>query len=77
MHTGRHHVVDVSADSTQHLIAPMEEREKFLSKAFITFKTFTSATVARQVVHMQLVGMLYIMTIFITYVSKYLLMVTI
>eukprot|EP00596_Hydrurales_sp_CCMP1899_P003369 CAMPEP_0119040380 /NCGR_PEP_ID=MMETSP1177-20130426/10294_1 /TAXON_ID=2985 /ORGANISM="Ochromonas sp, Strain CCMP1899" /LENGTH=93 /DNA_ID=CAMNT_0007005381 /DNA_START=1552 /DNA_END=1830 /DNA_ORIENTATION=+ len=53
---GRHHVVDVSSDSTQYLIAPTEEREKFLSKAFITFKTFTSATVARQVVHMQLVG---------------------
>ena len=28
----------------------------FLSKAFITFRTFTAATIARQVVHMQLVG---------------------
>ena len=28
----------------------------FLSKAFVTFKTFTAATTARQVVHMQLAG---------------------
>ena len=28
----------------------------FLSKAFVTFRTFTAATIARQVVHMQLVG---------------------
>ncbi len=39
-----------------YLIAPPEERRMFLSKAFVTFKTFTAATMARQVVHMQLAG---------------------
>jgi len=38
------------------LISPPEERRMFLSKAFVTFKTFTAATTARQVVHMQLAG---------------------
>ena len=38
------------------LISPPEERKMFLSKAFVTFKTFTAATTARQVVHMQLAG---------------------
>ena len=42
--------------ASQYLIAPPEERKMFLSKAFITFRTFTAATIARQVVHMQLVG---------------------
>ena len=46
-----------SADgSSQYLISPPEERKMFLSKAFVTFRTFTAATIARQVVHMQLVG---------------------
>eukprot|EP00595_Chromulina_sp_UTEXLB2642_P000880 CAMPEP_0196766248 /NCGR_PEP_ID=MMETSP1095-20130614/20987_1 /TAXON_ID=96789 ORGANISM="Chromulina nebulosa, Strain UTEXLB2642" /NCGR_SAMPLE_ID=MMETSP1095 /ASSEMBLY_ACC=CAM_ASM_000446 /LENGTH=263 /DNA_ID=CAMNT_0042127115 /DNA_START=782 /DNA_END=1570 /DNA_ORIENTATION=+ len=38
------------------LIAPPEERKMFLSKAFVTFKTFAAATIARQVIHMQLAG---------------------
>lgn len=38
------------------LISPPEERKLYLSKAFVTFKTFTAATTARQVVHMQLAG---------------------
>jgi hypothetical protein len=38
------------------LISPPEHRKRFLSKAFVTFKTFTGATIARQVVHMQLAG---------------------
>lgn len=43
-------------DEEMYLIAPPEERRMFLSKAFVTFKTFTAATMARQVVHMQLAG---------------------
>jgi hypothetical protein len=38
------------------LIRPLEERLKFLPKAFVTFKTFTAAAIARQVIHMQLAG---------------------
>ncbi len=38
------------------LIQPLVERNMFLPKAFVTFKTFTAATVARQVIHMQLAG---------------------
>ena len=36
------------------LIRPLEERSKFLPKAFVTFKSYTAATVAKQVIHMQL-----------------------
>eukprot|EP01036_Dinobryon_divergens_P025868 gene25868-34457_t len=43
-------------DEEASLISPPEERRMFLSKAFVTFKTFTAATTARQVVHMQLAG---------------------
>eukprot|EP01038_Epipyxis_sp_PR26KG_P009590 gene9590-12916_t len=45
-----------SDDERLSLISPPEERKFFLSKAFVTFKTFTSATIARQVLHMQLAG---------------------
>jgi hypothetical protein len=38
------------------LVRPAEERNRFLPKAFITFKTFGAATTARQVIHMQLAG---------------------
>ena len=38
------------------LIRPLEERMKFLPKAFVTFKTFTAAAIAKQVIHMQLAG---------------------
>ena len=45
-----------AAGEATALISPPEERRMFLSKAFVTFKTFTAATTARQVVHMQLAG---------------------
>jgi hypothetical protein len=45
-----------SSEERATLISPPEERRMFLSKAFVTFKTFTAATIARQVIHMQLVG---------------------
>lgn len=38
--------------STQH------DRRLFLSRAFVTFRTFTAATTAKQVIHMQLAGRL-------------------
>jgi uncharacterized protein (DUF2147 family) len=44
------------AEEAQALIRPPEQRKRFLSKAFVTFKSFTAATIARQVVHMQLAG---------------------
>lgn len=47
---------DSTDEEDAFLISPPEERRMFLSKAFVTFKTFTAATIARQVVHMQLVG---------------------
>ena len=56
---GRHaedHQVTGHPDEETSLISPPEVRRLFLSKAFVTFKTFTAATIARQVVHMQLVG---------------------
>ena len=43
-------------DDQTSLISPPEERRLFLSKAFVTFKTFKAATISRQVVHMQLAG---------------------
>jgi len=43
-------------DESVGLIRPLVERQMFLPKAFVTFKTFTAATVARQVIHMQLAG---------------------
>jgi len=52
---GRHQVDHTKPDAT-YLISPPEERRMFLSKAFITFRTFQAATIARQVVHMQLAG---------------------
>ena len=53
---GRHGEYHGSNDERANLISPPEERNMFLSKAFVTFKTFTAATIARQVIHMQLVG---------------------
>eukprot|EP01034_Spumella_vulgaris_P030463 gene30463-37681_t len=42
-------------DETSSLItSPIVDTSMFLSKGFVTFKTFASATTARQVVHMQL-----------------------
>lgn len=38
------------------LMAGVQERRLFLSKAFVTFKTFTAATTAKQVIHMQMAG---------------------
>ena len=38
------------------LIRPFDERNRYFPKAFVTFKTFTAATTARQVIHMQLAG---------------------
>lgn len=46
---------DVS-EEFHSLLPSSEERNLFLSKAFVTFKTFTAATIARQVIHMQLAG---------------------
>eukprot|EP01041_Mallomonas_annulata_P009540 gene9540-19834_t len=46
------------ADEESPLLASPVERRQFLSKAFVTFKTFTSATIARQVLHMQIPGRL-------------------
>jgi hypothetical protein len=43
-------------DDELSLISPPDERKMFLSKAFVTFKTFTAATISRQVIHMQLAG---------------------
>jgi hypothetical protein len=43
-------------NARQSLISPPEERRLFLSKAFVTFKTFAAATTARQIIHMQLAG---------------------
>lgn len=40
------------------LISAPEDRQMYLSKAFLTFKTFTAATTARQVLHMQRVNQL-------------------
>ncbi len=46
----------LGSEESRSLISPPEERRMFLSKAFVTFRTFTAATTARQVVHMQLAG---------------------
>lgn len=53
---GRHGEYHGTNDERANLISPPEERNMFLSKAFVTFKTFTAATTARQVIHMQLIG---------------------
>ena len=50
------HAISNDDDEDAGLISTPEERRMFLSKAFVTFKTFTAATTARQVVHMQLAG---------------------
>ncbi len=47
---------DGTAEENSTLIRSASERAMFLPKAFITFKTFTAATVARQIIHMQRVG---------------------
>ena len=41
---------------SDRLIKPFDERNRYYPKAFVTFKTFTAATTARQVIHMQLAG---------------------
>jgi len=61
--SGRSVEYSFKADESTRLIAPPtaapeQENLRFLSKAFITFKTFTAATTARQVLHIQLPGRL-------------------
>ena len=46
----------MESEERESLIRPKEERNQYLPKAFVTFKTFTAATIARQVIHMQLPG---------------------
>ena len=62
---GRHILVEVQpgvvedeeeGDEGERLIRPFDERNRYFPKAFVTFKTFTAATTARQVIHMQLAG---------------------
>lgn len=64
---GRHVLVEVQVqqgqedgdddvDERDRLIRPFDERNRYFPKAFVTFKTFTAATTARQVIHMQLAG---------------------
>lgn len=43
-------------DEESSLISAPEDRQMYLSKAFLTFKSFTAATIARQVLHMQRVN---------------------
>lgn len=46
-------------DETARLItSSQQDRRLFLSRAFVTFRTFTAATTAKQVIHMQLAGRL-------------------
>ena len=49
-------VEDDADEESVNLIRPLHERKLFLPKAFVTFKTFTAATIARQVIHVQLAG---------------------
>lgn len=65
---GRHILVEVQrgdddeggsegeASERDRLIRPFDERNRYYPKAFVTFKNFTAATTARQVIHMQLAG---------------------
>lgn len=48
--------IEGTSDENSTLIRSVTERSMFLPKAFITFKTFTAATVARQIIHMQKFG---------------------
>ena len=47
-----------TCEEMSSLISAPEDRQMYLSKAFLTFKTFTAATTARQVLHMQRINQL-------------------
>ena len=50
--------LEIPDEEMSSLISAPEDRQMYLSKAFLTFKTFTAATIARQVLHMQRVNQL-------------------
>jgi hypothetical protein len=49
---------DLETERARLVSSTLADQRLYLSKAFVTFKTFTAATTARQVLHMQLAGRL-------------------
>lgn len=49
---------DHMAETDQLISSTQHDRRLFLSRAFVTFRSFTAATTAKQVIHMQLAGRL-------------------